>query len=205
MARTSLAIARRHRIMVEEIVRREMVVGRDHLGMGAAALDRRVMAMVEGHVLRAMAEALVLLELEGELLRVGLGHRVTAAGRDRLGMEMVGAGRRLLHGQQHLRLALHQRRVLLLRLVLLLLRRHDLHRRRDLHRLGQRREVLSRGIRKEERSRRNGLSRRLVRDRAGLVAITMAQRHGRPVIAAKPVLAAAEHVREANLDEALQA
>jgi hypothetical protein len=195
----------RHRIMVEEIVRRGTgTAERGRLGMETVELVLRVMAMVEGHVLPAMAEALVLLGMEGELLRVGLdrlgmveGHvllgmegelrRVMVVERDRQGTEEA-AGHRLLLGQQHLRLALHLRPVL--------------HLRRGL-RLGPRREVLSQGIRREERSRRNGLSRR-VRGRADLAAITMAQRHGRPATEARPVLAVVEHVREANLDEALQ-
>jgi hypothetical protein len=205
----------RHRIMAVELVRREMVEGHGHLGMETAELgrlgmetvelDRREMETVEEHVLRATAEALVLLEMGGELLRVGHDHQVTVegpglrvmvAGLDRPGTE-ERPGRRLRLVQRHLRLALLPVRGQHRRLVL--------HRRLVRLRLDRRRGGLTLGIRREERSRRNGLSRRLVRDRADLVAITMAQRHGRRVIAAKPVLAATEHVREANLDEALQA
>jgi hypothetical protein len=54
------------------------------------------------------------------------------------------------------------------------------------------------------RSRRNGLSRRLVRGRVDLAGITMARRRGRRVIAAKPVLVAVG-VREVNRNEAFQA
>jgi hypothetical protein len=146
------------------------VVGRGPLGMETVGLDRRVMETVEERDHREMGtEALVLQGMEGGLLRVGLDHRVTVVERDRPGMGMV-AGHRLLLGQHHLRLALHRRRDLL---------------------LGPRREVLSRDIRREERSRHNGLSSRRVGGRADLVAITMAQRHGRPAIAVRPVLAVA--------------
>jgi len=193
----------RHRIMVVEIGHREMVGGLGHLGMGMAERGRLGMETVERGRLEMGTEALVLLAMvvglgllgmEGELLQVELGHQVMGVERDRLGM-VVGADLRLLLGQQHRRLVLHLRLVPLLRLS------RGLHRRRDL-RLGPRPEVLSRDIRKEERSRRNGLSRP-VRGRADLAAIIMVQRHGRLATAARLVLAA-EHVREANLDEALQ-
>jgi hypothetical protein len=52
------------------------------------------------------------------------------------------------------------------------------------------------------RSRLNGLSR-LVRGRVDLVGITMAQRRGRRVIAAKRALAAVD-VREVNRNEGFQ-
>jgi hypothetical protein len=144
--------------------------------------------MAEEHGRRVMVAGRVLLEMEGELLRamvVELVHRVMAAEHDRLGTEAV-AGRQLLLGQQHQRLGLLLRLVLHLRLGLLLV---------------QRREGLSRGIRREERSRRNGLSSRRVRGRVDLAAITMEQRHDRPATAARPVLAAVVVVHAREVDQ----
>ena len=200
MGRTSRVIDR-HQIMVDvrrilEMVggRLEMVVGLDRLetetGLGLpgmemeAELDRRVMERGLGRP--EMAGILVMGEEHVPL--------ATVAGLDRLGMgEGAGPQRQLLGRHQH-----HA-----LRLLLVLRRRLGQRLLRGLHRVVLLRADLIRGIRRVVRSRRSGLSR-LVRDRVDLVGITMAQRRGRLVIAAKPALAAVG-VREVNRNEIVQA
>jgi hypothetical protein len=209
MGRTSRVIDRR-RIMVDarrilEMAagRREMVEGHDHPGMGMVdghlemveELVRQGTVMETGVDRRVMALGLDLLETAGILGMVeGLVPLATVVGLDHRGMAEV-AGLLLLLGlrQHHVlprRRGRHRR--LVLRQPLLIGQLLDL-----------RREGLIPGIRRVVRSRLNGLSRRLVRGRVDLVGITMAQRRGRRVIAAKPVLAVAAG-REVNRNEAFQ-
>jgi hypothetical protein len=200
MGRTSRVIDRRRTMVVGVRRTRGMVGG--HLEMGTVGeLVRRGMEMVDGHL--GMGEGRVLRAMEGELLgmAVGLGHQGTVG--ELVPLRIREAAGRLL------------RPVPLLRLVLL--RHRHRHRHRGRHQrlvllqpqlidqlLDLLREDLIQGIRRVVRSRRNGLSRRLVRGRVDLAGITMARRRGRRVIAAKPVLVAVG-VREVNRNEAFQA
>jgi hypothetical protein len=165
-----------HRGTATAGIGRGMETGLARPGMEMAEHDRRVMELGLGHPEMAGIQAM------GE----GLAPLVTsAAGLDRLGILEVA-------GPQHLLLGRHQRLGRLLRLQLGLLRVVLL------------RADLIRGIRRVVRSRRNGPSHRLVRVREDLVGITMERRRGRPVIVAKPVLAAVG-VREVNRNEIVQA
>jgi hypothetical protein len=206
MGRTSRVIDRR-RIMVG-VVRRirgmvggrqEMVVGLDRLGTATAAGIGR--------------------EMETE---AGLAHRVMAVGLDRLGtagilgmeegLDRLGTG--MEEGLDRLEMAVELLGMVEAGGLLLLLvprRRLDLRLRRGRLQpllIGQLldllQEDLTLGILRVGRSRRNGLSRRLVRGQVDLVGITMARRRGRLVIVAKPALAAVD-VREVNRNEIVQA
>jgi hypothetical protein len=150
--------------------------GLDHLETATAAgIDRRVMELGLGHP--EMGEILGM----GE----GLDHLATEVGLGRLGMVEVAGPQRLLLSLL-LRLGLHLHlRLVQLQVVLL-------------------REDLIQGINRVARSRRNGLSHRLVRVRVDLAGITMALRRSRPVIAAKPALVAVG-VQEVNRNENYQA
>jgi hypothetical protein len=158
---------------------------------------RRIRGMVEGRL--EMGEERVLRAMEGELLvmAVGPGHLGMVVELVRLetvvGLGLLGireaAGRPLRHVLPRHR-GQHRRLVLLQPLLIGQL-------------LDRCREDLILVIRRVVRSRRNGLSRRQVRGRVGLVEITMARRRDRRVIAAKPVLVAVG-VREVNRDEAFQ-
>jgi hypothetical protein len=201
MGRTSRDIVRR-RIMVDvrliqgtEEGRPEMVEVHDRLGMEMAGIGL------------GMGTGLVLLGTEMEAagiareMAVGLDRPETAgilamvAGLGLLGM-VEAAGRlsrpvplrrpvRLRHRGRHRRLVLLQR--------LLIGQPLDL-----------RLEGLIPGIRRVVRGLRNGLSRRLVRGRVDLGEITMAQRRGRRVIAARPALVVVG-VREGNRNDFFQA
>jgi hypothetical protein len=187
----------RRRLGIVQMGRTSRVIGRRR------TMDGRQI-MVEGHrgtamvgIDRGMAMGLDHLGMEME---VGLDRRVMAGilgmveGLDHRGMEEVAGLLLLLGPRQHHVLLRHRGRPrrLVLRQPLLIGQLLDL-----------RQEGLIPGIRRAERGRRNGLSRRLARGRVDLVGITMAQRRGRRVIAAKPVLAAAG-VREVNRNEAFQ-
>jgi hypothetical protein len=205
--RISLVIDR-HRIMVGGVRRirvmvggrLEMVVGLDRLVTATAGGIGRGMEMETGLDLRVMAVGLDRLGTAGILgmgeglgplameMEAGVDHRAMVVGLGRLEMGEVA-------GPQHLLLVRHQHHVLLPLLVPRLLR--------GLHRVVLLREDLIQGIRRVVGSRLNGLSR-LVRGRVDLVGITMAQRRGRLVIAAKPALAAVG-VREVNRNEIVQA
>jgi hypothetical protein len=209
MGRTSRDIVRR-RIMVDvrliqgtEEGRPEMVEVHDRLGMEMAGIG---LGMGTGLVLlgtemeaagiaREMAVGLDRPETAGIL---GMGEEraplAMVAGLGRLGM-VEAAGRlsrpvplrrpdRLRHRGRHRRLVLLQR--------LLIGQPLDL-----------RLEGLIPGIRRVVRGLRNGLSRRLVRGRVDLGEITMAQRRGRRVIAARRALVVG--VREGNRNDFFQA
>jgi hypothetical protein len=204
MGRTSRDIARR-RIMVDvrliqgtEGGRPEMVEGRDRLGMEMAGIGLGMETglvllgteMEEGGIAREMAVGLDRPETAGIL---GMGEEraplAMVAGLGLLGM-VEAAGRlsrpvRLRHRGRHRRLVLLQR--------LLIGQPLDL-----------RLEGLIPGIRRVVRGLRNGLSRRLVRGRVDLGEITMAQRRGRRVIAARPALVVVG-VREGNRNDFFQA
>jgi hypothetical protein len=204
MGRTSRVIDRPRTMVVDAHQILEMAEGRRGMAMAAgidqgteAGLGLLGMEMEAGPVRRAMAAELGHPETEALLGMVEELDRLAMAEILALGpLAMVEAVGRLSRPVPHRRLVLlqrqgrHRRLVLLQRLLigrLLVLLRED----------------LIPGIRRVVRSQRNGLSRRLVRDRADLGGITMARQRGRRVIAAKPVLAV--DVREVNRNEAFQA
>jgi hypothetical protein len=196
MGRTSRGIARRRTM---EGVRRILEMEAGLLGMETAGIGR---GMETGPDLLGM-EMEAGLDRPGMagILEMGVGlvplATVVVLGRP----EMVEAA-----GPQRFLLGRHRHHVLLLLLLLVLHLRLGLLQRLQavLLRVVLLREDLIQGIRRVVRSRRNGLSRRLVRGRVDLAGITMARRRGRRVIAAKPVLVAVG-VREVNRNEAFQA
>jgi hypothetical protein len=214
MGRTSRVIDRR-RIMVG-VVRRirgmvggrlEMVVGLDRLGTATAAGIGREMETEAGLAHRVMAVGLDrlgtagILGMEAGLVPLGTGME---AGLDRLEMAvellgMVEAAGLLLLLVPRRRLDLRLRRGQLQPLLIGQLQPLLIGQLLDLLQ-----EDLTLGILRVGRSRRNGLSRRLVRGQVDLVGITMARRRGRLVIVAKPALAAVD-VREVNRNEIVQA
>jgi hypothetical protein len=208
-----VGVVRRIRGMVGG--RLEMVVGLDRLGTATAAGIGREMETEAGLAHRVMAVGLDrlgtagILGMEAGLVPLGTGME---AGLDRLEMAvellgMVEAAGLLLLLVPRRRLDLRLRRGRLQPLLIGQLQPLLIGRLQPLL-IGQLldllQEDLTLGILRVGRSRRNGLSRRLVRGQVDLVGITMARRRGRLVIVAKPALAAVD-VREVNRNEIVQA